>query len=102
MSWLCPLVTNTHDPALLRYTILYHLGSTFSDQASMMQDISPVLLTGEESETCLVEAIQPVDEMGMYVVKVVAMAPGMPGDVSDAFAVAATYGTGECVSALCC
>ena len=97
VSWLCPLVTNTHDGALLRYNILYHTGRTFMTSMALMEEgVVPVLLNEAESEDCVVEAVLPVTDPGTYVVKVVAVASGMQGDESDNFAVATTYGTGRC------
>ena len=57
----------------------------------------PQLLSGEESEECVVETlISGVDQATTYVVKVVGQTVGgLMGEVADVSAIATTFGAGE-------
>ena len=96
VSWLCPEPLGTHDVALLRYNLLYHEGTTFdAGRAMTISDLPPLLLSGEESESCTIEAFVSNVMAGTdYVVKVVGVVPGETGETADEFAAARTYGTG--------
>ena len=97
-TWLCPLPLNTHDPALLRYTLTYQQGFSLASsdptgQASLIL-LLPTLLGGAESEDCLVETIVPDLTLSTtYALGVVPMAPGnVMGSEANDFAVATTFG----------
>ena len=96
-TWLCPETLNTHDVALLRYTLSYQPGfevDTNNAGSTSRTDLIPRLINGSESSDCLVDLIIPNLQVGTtYAVKVVAMGPGgVAGEVAEATAVTTTFG----------